>query len=317
MMTSQFNAEGIEMQNIEKDKLSLNADETGKNISNQYLQDLYRFFKLSSFRSEFSDPFSSHIDLFQVSFLQSIFSDDNTLRLIGEFYFRKEYYAEALTMFNKLLQNHRSDSELYQKIGYCLQMSGEYDKALDAYLKAEMIYPDSLWTLRRIASCYRTLKKPEAALEYYLRIEQMKPDNLSVEMNIGHCYFEQENYDEALKYYFKVDYLDPKSTKAWRAIAWCSFLAGKQEQARRYYEKILNNKPTPIDYMNAGHIEFVLKNLNKTVELYRKSIENDKGNKESFLNNFKQDIKYLIQAGISANDIPLLIDQLMYSLESV
>ena len=76
-------------------------------------------------------------------------------------------------MFNKLLQNYRSDSELYQKIGYCLQMSGEYDKALDAYLKAEMIYPDSLWTLRRIASCYRTLKKPEAALEYYLRIEQI------------------------------------------------------------------------------------------------------------------------------------------------
>lgn len=314
MMTSQFNAEGIEMQNIEKDKLSLNADEAGKNISNQYLQDLYRFFKLSSFRSEFSDPFSSHIDLFQVSFLQSIFSDDNTLRLIGEFYFRKEYYAEALTMFNKLLQNHRSDSELYQKIGYCLQMSGEYDKALDAYLKAEMIYPDSLWTLRRIASCYRTLKKPEAALEYYLRIEQMKPDNLSIEMNIGHCYFEQENYDEALKYYFKVDYLDPKSTKAWRAIAWCSFLAGKQEQARRYYEKILNNKPTSIDYMNAGHVEFALKNLNKTIELYRESIENDKGNAESFLNNFRQDVKYLIQAGISANDIPLLIDQLMYSL---
>ena len=95
------------------------------------------------------------------------------------------------------------------------------------------------------------------------------------------------------------------------------FFGGKKEQARRYYEKILNNKPTSIDYMNAGHIEFVLKNLNKTVELYRKSIENDKGNKESFLNNFKQDIKYLIQAGISANDIPLLIDQLMYSLESV
>ena len=162
-----FNTEYTALINVftQGDKLSLNADETGKNISNQYLQDLYRFFKLSSFRSEFSDPFSSHIDLFQVSFLQSIFSDDNTLRLIGEFYFRKEYYADALTMFNKLLQNHRSDSELYQKIGYCLQMSGEYDKALDAYLKAEMIYPDSLWTLRRIASCYRTLKKPEAANE--------------------------------------------------------------------------------------------------------------------------------------------------------
>ena len=66
--------------------------------------------------------------------------------------------------------------------------------------------------------------------------------------------------------------------------------------------------------MNAGHVEFVLKNLNKAIELYRESIENDKGNAESFLNNFRQDVKYLIQAGISADDIPLLIDQLMYSL---
>ena len=314
MMTSQFNAEGIELQNIEKDRLSLNANEVGKNISNQYLQDLYRFFKLSLFRPEFSDPFASHIDLFQISFLQSIFSDDSTLRLIGEFYFRKEYYTDALTLFEILLKRHHSDSELYQKVGYCLQMSGQYQEALQSYLKAEMIYPDSLWTLRRIASCYRTLKKPEAALEYYLRIEQMNPDNLSIEMNIGHCYFEQENYEEALKHYFKVDYLDPRSAKAWRAIAWCSFLAGKLEQAQRYYGKILDNKPTAIDYMNAGHVEFVLKNLNKAIMLYRESITREKGKEESFLNNFRQDVKYLTQLGISSDDIPLLIDQLLYSL---
>lgn len=313
LMTSQFNAEGIEMQNIEKERLSMNADETGKNISNQYLQDLYRFFKISPFRSEFNDPFASHIDLFRVPFLQSIFSDDNTLRLIGEFYFRKEYYPDALVMFNALLQHHHSDSELYQKTGYCLQMSGEYEEALDAYLKAEMIHPDSLWTLRRIASCYRTLKNPEAALEYYLRIEQMKPDNLSIEMNIGHCYLEQENYDAALKHYFKVDYLDTKSSKAWRAIAWCSFVTGKYEQAQRYYEKILNDKPSAIDYMNAGHVEFALKNLNKAVELYKESIECDR-DADTFLRNFKQDTKYLIQAGIPKDDISILTDQLMYTI---
>lgn len=142
----------------------------------------------------------------------------------------------------------------------------------------------------------------------------MKPDNLSIEMNIGHCYLEQGNYDAALKHYFKVDYLDPQSSKAWRAIAWCSFLTGKQDQAQRYYEKILNEKPSAIDYMNAGHIEFALKNLNKTVELYRESIEYDKGNIKTFLRNFEQDTKYLIQAGVPNEDIPILIDQLMYTI---
>ena len=314
MMTMQFNAEGADMAQIEKERRETSADETKTGISNQYIQDLYRFFKLHNRRNEFHDLFAHPIDLMQVDSLQSILDSDETLRIIGELYFKKAYYDDALILFRRLSDRYTTDNGLYQKIGYCLQAAGQYDKALEAYLQAEIIQPDNTWTVRRIAACYRSLKNSQKALEYYLRAESLQPDNLSIELLIGHCYVEGKNYEEALKYYFKVDYLKPESGKAWRPIAWCSFLTGKHEQALRYYEKILSNVPSALDYMNAGHVELALKHTRRALELYRQSISLDNNDTQSFVNNFKQDIPELVRAGVAENDIPILLDQLLYQI---
>ena len=100
-----------------------------------------------------------------------------------------------------------------------------------------------------------------------------------------------------LKYYFKVDYLDPDGGKAWQPIAWCSFLVGKKEQARRYYAKILAGKPTALDYLNAGHVEFSLGHIRQAIDYYRRSIELDGGDTAKFLANFKQDVPDLVASG--------------------
>lgn len=315
MMMSQFSIEGLNMQELEKEESFGKLAGNGKNISNQYIQDLYRFFKLFPRRNEFTDPFSTTLHLYEVDMIKECLSDPDSLRLIAEFYFKKEYYTEALELFEILSASDQINSELYQKIGYCHQMSNHLELALDAYLKAETIYPDSFWTIRRIATCYRNLKKPDQALEYYRRAEQLKPDNLSIEMNIGHCYLEQKMYAEALKHYFKIDYLDPKSSKSWRPIAWCSFLTGKSEQAQRYYEKVIADKPSAQDFLNAGHVEFSLNNIRQAIAYYKKSIETDGYNIDHFLKWFKQDTPELVAAGIPASDIPIMLDQIMYSID--
>ncbi|MBQ8422916.1 MAG: hypothetical protein IJY36_01475 [Coprobacter sp.] len=314
MLTSQFNIEGTDMEQIEKEGVELSHDKKSKSIANQYVQDFYRFFKLYHRRHEFYNPFARPIDLMKIDALQSILSDDDTLRLIGEFYFKKEFYGDALVLFERLSAHNTTDSGLYQKIGFCQQTLQKYQEALNAYLHADMIQPDNIWTLRRIAACYRTLKDNRKALEYYLRIADIQPDNLSICLNIGHCLVDEKNYDEALKYYFKADYLHPESGKALRPIAWCSFLTGKQEQAQRYYDKILTDKPTALDYMNAGHVEWVVGNTRRALDLYRESISLDGNDSRRFIENFKQDIPDLMHAGIHEEDIPLLLDQLLYQI---
>lgn len=313
-MMGQFIPDGSDMNELIKDESTLKSSPQDEIASNQYIQDLYRFFKLYPRKNEFDDPFVENPNFYRNPTLRKLFDNDENLRIIAEFLLKKEYYEEALEIFNDLSLHHQSDGELHQKTGYCHQMLRQYEDALEAYLKADMINPNSFWTIRRIASCYRSLKKPEMALEYYRRADTLRPDNLAIEMNIGHCYFEQKQYMNALQHYFKVDYLDPKNPRAWRPIAWCSFLEKKNEQARRYYEKILAEKPSAQDYMNAGHVEFALGNIKAALNLYRQSIEKDGFNLERFLTAFRQDEEDLKSHGIAPEDIPILLDQLMYSV---
>ena len=67
-------------------------------------------------------------------------------------------------------------------------MNDDLQGALDAYLRADLLNPQSKWVIRRIAGCYRSLKEPEEALKYYRRYEKLNPDNLSITISIGHCY---------------------------------------------------------------------------------------------------------------------------------
>ncbi|MEG1573868.1 MAG: hypothetical protein RRY55_00260 [Bacteroidales bacterium] len=286
-----------------------------KSISNQYIQDLYRFFKLAPQKIKEQDIFSKHIDLYEVAPLQIIFSDDDTMRLIGEFYLKKEYFSHAEKYFTILSERIPEDTVTHQKLGYCKQMQKDYKSAIEEYLKAESISPD-FWTLHHIATCYRADGYIKEALKYYGEALRLKPDNLVLELQCGHCYLTLGDCENALKHYFKVEYLANNSMKAWRAIAWCSFIIGKTAQAESYYEKILSASPTANDYMNAGHTALALKKTMTAFELYQKSLIAGKNDIETFLHGFNQDRDTLKKLGISDEELSIMLDQLMYQSEN-
>lgn len=313
MMMGQFGSQASEMIQQTKEEL---ISKRGKLeiISGQYIQDLYRFFKLFPGHLDFDDIFTFALDFHNLPILQPYVSDEESLTTIAEYYLRKNYFADALTVYDRLSSEDRESDILFQKTGYCKQMNGDLQGALEAYLRADLLNPDSKWVIRRIAGCYRTLKQPEQALRFYHRYEKYNPDDLSVQISIGHCHLELKNYSEALKYYFKVDYLDSKSTKALRPIAWCSFLTGKYDQARNYYRKIMDTQPNTQDYLNAGHTEWALQNIQAALGFYLRAVRREEGNFLRFQEQFNQDIPDLLAAGIEEEELPMMLDQLRYSL---
>ena len=312
MMASQFRSENAQMEEDAKAELYKKSRER-ESISNRYIQDLYRLIKLHPRRGEFYDIFTLPLqELLLIGRIRPITHDEKLLKALGEYLFKNEYYNDAVQIFDILTHDNFTDSELYQKYAYCHQALSNYEEALELYLKADLIKPNHVWTLRHIAICYRNLKKVNKALEYFLRANEIDPDNLSINLNIGHCYLEQKNYDKALNYYYKVDFLDTKATKARRPIAWCSFLAGKYEQAARWYEKILSDKPTTLDYLNAGHVSWARGNVREAINLYLQSISADGNDTNRFTQNFENDTQELIAAGIKAEDIPIILDHILY-----
>ena len=315
MALQQLKTEGAEMQKLEKEEELISGSKKAENTAKQYIQDLYRFFKLHPRRKDFTDVFLLPLNFHQTFSLSAVVSDSESLRIIAEFYFKKNFFKDAETIFTNLSKEANTDNELFEKIGYCRQMSDDFSGALEAYLQADIIKPDKIWTMRRIAGCCRRLKQPEKALEYYQRIEELQPEKLNVQLQLGHCLFELKRYEEALKYYFKVDYLDEKHQKALRPIAWCSFLSGKTEQAQKYFTTILLNDPTAQDFMNAGHTEWVSGNRKQAIQLYIQSVQKNGGSIQSFTEDFEKDRADLLSVGIDENEINLMTDQLKYEIE--
>jgi tetratricopeptide (TPR) repeat protein len=314
-MSSQMNADSEAYQEIRKSKMGMNSKYSLEQISNRYIQDLYRFFNLHNRRKDFLNPFTLSMDFLHSSIFEPFMQAELSLKRIAMLYFTNKHYDHALRVFERLLLLSPDDAELHQKCGYCLQQLNHPDLALSAYLQAELIRPESLWTLKRIANLYRILHQPQKALVFYQKASLLAPNDLIIIMNTGHAHLDSKNYIDALNVYFKAELMTDGSDKTWRPIAWCSFMCRKYEQAEKYYRFILEKTPTIEDYLNAGHVEWCKGSPMKAVEMYKRGIRLTHTILPDFLELFRKDVDELQRHGISRIEISVLRDELMYELE--
>jgi len=316
----EFMAEGMKAEmgqfdELQKDEEYTNPGRKSGFVSNQVIQDLYRFYKLHPRKNDFEDIFNWRFDFHNTHTLGGILKEeDGVLRNIAEYYFSKNRFEEAAEIFNYLLTNEKS-GELYQKLGFCYQKSGDYNGALNAYKKAELFDLNRKWNFNKIALCYRNLKQPEKALEYYREAEKLDEDNLNIQLNIGHSLLELEEFEQALKCYFKVEYLAPGNKKVWRPIGWCSFVTGKKEQAEKYFNKLMEEDPNKHDLMNMGHVQWSLGKRMEALGFYKKSIAQTDLTESEFFEVFEEDLHHLINQDVDKEDVPIMLDQLRYFVE--
>ncbi len=315
MMGQMFMAELGAAHEIEKSDELIDGDKKSLAISNQYIQDLYRFFRVHPRKGNFRDPFATPLDFHNCHFIEVLFPGEDFLKSLGTYLFEKDRFKEALEAFNKLATKETPSMQILQKQAFCQQQMNRYDQALDLYLQADLFDHSQVWNLKKIALCYRYLKNPEKALAYYLEAEKYTPDNLHTQVSIGHCLLELKNFDQALKYYFKVEYLDPTNQKVWRPIVWCALALGKFDQAQKYSHKLLDENPTQHDYMNMGHIMWCQGNRQQALEWYQKSVTFPEHSFKAFLESFSNDTEMLVNHEVEETDIPIMLDQLRYHLE--
>ncbi len=305
-MTSQNMEELMESEHFEGLKKYAARPEV---ISNQYIHDLYRFFKLNPRRKEMHDVFQDTIALHALPALAPMLGTPELLKDVADFHFRKEHYSEAAALYTKVTAEGEAAADVFQRTGYCLQKEKRYAEAVNAYLKADMLKPDHVWTIRHLATCYRLSHDFGHALEYYRKAETIQPDNRSILFHTGSCLAELNRYEEALQCFFRLDLMEnDNDAKTWRAIAWCSFVCGKDEQAARYYDKLLScPAPLATDYLNAGHVAWKCGNIPQAAQLYSQAAQRC-DNRNDFFDLFDKDKDILVRMGIRAEDISLMID---------
>lgn len=275
-----------------------------------YVQDLYRFFKLWHYRNEQTDIFAGKLDFWNTPLLKNAFDSPEIRKVIADYLFQKEYLDEAEKIYASISSTEEVSAETWQKLGYIYQMKSQYDRALTAYSKADLMKPDHLWTLKHLAHCHRLMQQYQKAIDLYRRIAEMEPNDLNIIRQIGQCYALMGEYEQALPYFFKLDFYEKNPTSTRRAIGWCYFMTGKYDSALQYYTKLMQSQNIQTsDWLNMGHLYLALKNVPTALEHYRKAADACSTHDE-FLKLFISDRQELIKQGI-CDDYLFLIPEMI------
>lgn len=276
------------------------------------VQDLYRFYKLYSRKTEYLDFFKSNLNLHEIELLKDVLINKDTILSIAENYLINEQYEIAINYYK--IAETLDDSVnigLIQKIGYCYQNLKNYNFAIEYYLKCQLINDNDLWNLRHLAICFKNSAKYEEAINYYKKCLLIDEDNISLILQLGHCYFLIKKYQEALNCYHKVNYLKQNDVRALRPIAWITFVMGNLSQSEIYYNKIIEGvKANGSDSLNMGHLQFAKGQVNIAVENYSTALR--LLGEEAFTQQYKSDSKVLnSHYGISFDMIQLVYETVM------
>ena len=313
LMGKYFFAEVDQMNEISQEDMLLRKPEYSYKAITQYIQDLYRFFKINEAGKDFPEVFEKEFYPAETVMYDAAFPNAGEMRKVAEFFFANENYSQATGIFHKISQE-APDFEVFQKLGYAAQKSGDVATALDNYLHAQLFNDSQLWNLKKIGWCYRRLKQPDKALEFYQKAEALDPDNLSIATAIGRCHLELDNYEDALKYYFKVEYLEPKNTKVLRPICWCCYMSGRYEQAEKYIAKLLNSNPEAEDFVLAGNVMRSLKKLDKALDYYIKAFSFNSFDMKNLEDSLKTDYRASEGEDVSGDNY-LIMDYIYYKLK--
>jgi len=315
MLTSAFSMEMEGLSQMISDEELMNEQFARRVVFVQYIQDLYRFFKLSPFRNEFEDVFRGKLDIYNSWFFEKLIQDNGIYRNIAEYYFEKGHYEEAIDIFRMQLEKDPVNVELIEKVGYCHQQMGQYEQAVAYYRQLDLHGTSGAWVMKNLGYCYRKKEDYEAALEIYIQLTEQQPDDIKNESLIGFCHLKMEHYDDALKHYYKIEYLKPENTSVIRPIAWCCFATGAFDKSEKYYQEVFGLEPDYYDYVNYGHLKWATGDRKAAIENYLLSIsEFKKFTFQDLQKTMDDDASILVDRGIEKEELSLMMDYLRYKL---
>ena len=307
-----FNIEAESLHDVNEEAKILNRPERETYVFTQYIQDLYRFFKLHPFRNDFTDIFGLSWDIADTELFRLLIPAPDVLKSAAQFLFEKEHFQEAINILRFLVDHGSPEQPMIEKLAYCYQLIGDYRNALEYYKKSEIFESNRLWSVKKIIFCYRKLHDDESALKWCLEAMLIAEEDVYLHTMAGNCYLDMKQFEAALDHYFRVEFLAPDNKKVLRPIAWCCFVLSKLDMARNYMETILQSEPTAHDYINAGHIEYCQYNKTKAMDYYRKAMSHKEMTFERFNEILGFDREYLLANGANPEEIPMISDYLRY-----
>ena len=286
-------------------------------IRRMYLQDLYRFFRLSMHKSVMKSPFlDANVYLFVANKAFAGTEIDNRLAELLFFMHKrkmKNVFMVLAKRFMDLEQNRLSTDFIHLSAIYYSEYANDASKAMSILKEAwdNNKIDDDQMSLKILGRLSLLEKNFELAVACYLRLHDLYPDNRIYAQNYCVTLMKQERYYDALNILYRLDY-EHHSANTSRAMAWALMGDGKLEQAQALYDKLLLDESTaPEDFLNAAYCHWIQGETNTAVNLfvdYKEALGNRELSADWLTAEMENDSRMLARHGIKPVDMMLMSD---------
>lgn len=226
---------------------------TSSAIRLQYLQDLYRYFKLSPLGSTLESPFASVAHGCGLCLCAREFLTDSARRSVFTMMSRDLDAAAPGAPWEIILSFE--DRNSFEYLSCCAENNvrdGDYDMAVEAYARCLKLRPQHPAMMRGMArACYKNREYAKAAF-YYDALHTLFPKRVSYVLNYLMAMVMDGMAADVVNEAYRLEYENPGDVAVRNLLGWVLLNAGKAEQALAVYERLL-----PMDKV-AGNFEIML-----------------------------------------------------------
>ena len=241
--------------NIFLGKFDFLSDETMLDVweKRRVMQDLYRFFRLSSFCDGMKNPFALPNEKFTNSLfllneklvLEVVglegyldicrFVSKNKVDAVAKFLF--EYVKKSKLLNEAIRKNKEVGNEILLLRIHYLVSSADYRTALG---ELEALMPQlggNLKVLKLYAKCKFCIEDYESAAMLYQQIVEQKPTKAML-LALAYSLLSIGKIEDAIKLLFRMEYEHPNNLEVVRALGWALLLRGDGKKAMDFQRKV-------------------------------------------------------------------------------
>ena len=284
------------------------------NVRLMYLQDLYRFFRLSDRRGNFFNPFGGEEGTNALFFNNPVFRSTPLAQQViplGNFLLKQKKFVALEKLLEAYPEQQGSEKFLILK-GSCEMHRQQYDMALSSFSKALQIQPDNKRALGAIARTALLIGDFQRAEEAFGKLSLIDESNPHYALNLAIALIHNQKTDEATKILYRLNYEHPDNSNVTRALAWALLASTKVQQAEKEYQRLLDApQPAPEDYLNAGYCQWFGGKVDGAIGLFRKYMEHaPEGQAPDISKEMEKDKDILHANGISDFECHMMADLL-------
>ena len=276
-----------------------------------YLQDLYRFFRLSDFRSCFYNPFGGDDSLNALficnDILRGHIAEDDVLRL-GNFLLRRSHFSALKKLLANSILSESANSHILT--GYSLLHEGYTTEAQRHFGKAVELEPTNKRALSGYGRSSMLSGDFDSAEQAYSQLSLLSPDNRNYALHHALSLIRNGKASEATPLLYKLSYEHEEDTDITRVLAWSLFASGKPAQAQKEYNRLLNSEQAKAeDHLNAGYCHWVSGEISAAVDCFRQ-YQKMTGDNAQIEEELSKDKDTLIANGITECELHMMQDLL-------